>query len=344
MRRAIALSLLALGACSSPDPETEARIEDFGARARAYYDSGDLARAEQQARLGLALDPEHGLLNLLLGRTLLRWQDPQHLASARPFLEKAHEELHNHRSGYSLGEYHLRYAELLLQAAAARRQRAEDLPDTPEDAGAVARLEARAADQRQRAAAHLAQARELLEWTVAQEPGDPYALRLMASCYTHLERPDDALRTLEHLVSVLARSRQFKNERLAMLDLPLVQETALREELKRDIRMEVEARGLIAAVLKQRKDYRAAEAQLTEILKLDPDLPREHYNRGLCRYWLGDAAGAAEDMQKFLRTTDLPYESEEVSRALDVVAEFRARTAGAAAAAAEKGPEGAPRP
>ena len=40
-------------------------------RATQYYDAGDYARAEQQARQGLAIDPDHGLLNLILGRAML---------------------------------------------------------------------------------------------------------------------------------------------------------------------------------------------------------------------------------------------------------------------------------
>ncbi|TAH38631.1 MAG: tetratricopeptide repeat protein [Planctomycetota bacterium] len=338
LRPCIVLALLpgltALCACSSAASEEErSRLDDYAARARAYYDSGDLQRAEQQARLGLALDPDDPMLNLLLGRTLLRWQDPEHVAQARPYLEQAHEQQEDHKTLYSLGEYHLRYAELLLLTASGKEQRAQELPS--EDAGdskAIESLNTTASRQRERASQHLQEALELLQAAVASVPTDPYSLRLLANCYTHLQRSNDALATLDQLIQVLAESRQFKNERLALMDLPLPQENALREDLRHDIELEVEARGLAAALLKDRKDYRAAEEQLTAVLKLDPDLEREYFNRGICRYWLGELGPAAEDMQKFLRKTRLGLDSEEVNRALDLIAEYRARSAGAAAA------------
>lgn len=330
-----------LAACSSgPTEEETSRLEDYAARARAYYDTDDLPRAEQQARMGLALEPEHPMLNLLLGRTLLRWQDPEHVAAARPHLELAHEALEDHKTHYSLGEYHLRYAELLLQTANSKEQRAKELPRTGDEQRAIESLEGTAARQRERAAEHLEQAVEYLEAAVELVPSDPYSLRLLANAYTHRKEPEAALAQLDRLIQTLVASREFKNERLALLDLGVAQETALREDLGHDIEMEVEARGLVATLHKEQKDYRAAVAQLTEILKLDPELEQEYYNRGLCRYWLGELAAAAEDMQKFLRKTTLGFDSEQVNRALDVVAEYRSRTGGAALTSGT--PEAAP--
>lgn len=332
--------LVALAACSSGPSEDEiARAEDFYVRALHYYDAGDLARAEQQAARGLALDPENGQLNHVMGRTLLRWHDLRSVVRARPYLEAAHRQLDSYKTAYSLGEYHLRYAEFLIGESEASEQAARALEQDPtavDREARLAELAEKARRTRERADDHLRQAESLLRRTLSEVRDDVYALRLLASCLTHQGRDEEALATLDQLIQVLVQSREYKNRRLASQDLRVQEEEILRRDLLEDIDLEVEARGLAATLDKKRRDYAAAEAQLTAILALKPDLAREYYNRGMCRYWMGRLAEAAADMETFLRKTDLGPDSPEVDRAVEVLAEHRARS-GAEAAVATPG-------
>ena len=318
----LCLAVAAAAACATPQEELD-QLEEYRRRATQYYEAGDLSRAEQQARMGLALDEDHAMLNLILGRTLLRWHDLSSVARSRPYLEKALDEQPEFRTRYSVGEYHQRYAEFLLGHADVLEARAEELPAEEEEAAAD--LRQRASHSRSRAEEHLAEARDHLEEALEENPRNPFALRVMANCYTHLGEIDLALETLDVLLDELEDSRGWKNRRLATEALSVAEEDLLRANLSEDLALEIEARGLAATLHKKRKDYDAAAAMLTEILHLDPTLDREYFNRGMCRYWTGDLASAASDMQEFLRRTSLDYDAEEVSRALDILAELEAQ-------------------
>ena len=85
--------------------------------------------------------------------------------------------------------------------------------------------------------------------------------------------------------------------------------------------MEVDARGLAAALHKNAGQYEEAIEELTQLLNLAPSLEREYFNRGMCHYWLGHLDLATEDMKQFLRRTPLKMDADEVSQALDILAE-----------------------
>ena len=123
-RLLIALCTLpVLVACSLSQEELD-RISEYRQRAAQYYAVNDLNRAEQQARMGLEVDPENGELQHLLGRTLLKKGDHHSVQLAFQHLEIAHGEIGDFITAYSLGEYHLRHAELLIGSAASLRYKA----------------------------------------------------------------------------------------------------------------------------------------------------------------------------------------------------------------------------
>ncbi|KAA3610835.1 MAG: hypothetical protein DWQ01_07970 [Planctomycetota bacterium] len=318
----LALTLL-LAACSSSEENELTRLEDFYRRARQYYDVGDLPRAQQQASMGLALEPDHPKLNLVMGRTLLQWRDLKHVAAAREYLEKAHDLDPDYRTTYSLGEYHLRYAEFLLGESAILEARLEEMAG--EEGESLADMKTRAETAQGKAEDHLNQAEEFLSETSTAIPDDRFTMRLLANCYTHMERTDEALEVLQKLISELQRSRRYKNERLALQELNLPQEDALRQALRADMDMEIQARGLASTIYLDSKRYPEAVQELTAILNLNPELSHEYFNRGMCYYWLGDLSSAAEDMQVFVRKTDRQIESKEVSQALDIIQAYKNR-------------------
>ncbi len=313
------LSLLFSGACSTSPEEIE-RLEDFQQRATRYYEADDLDRAEQQARMGLAIDEDHAILNLILGRTYLKRHDLRSVAQSKFYLEKAYDQKEEFRTSYSLGEYHLRYAEFLLGQADLLEDRASRLPEG--EAAAAAEMEARSKTQRAKAQEHLRQSQELLGEALAESPKSLFALRLMASCASHLGLEEEALGAIQALVSELQRSRKWKNSRLASDgSLDIAQEQHLRDLLKEEMGMEVDARGLAAALHKNAGQYEEAIEELTQLLNLAPSLEREYFNRGICHYWLGHLDLATEDMKQFLRRTPLKMDADEVSQALDILAE-----------------------
>ncbi len=321
----LSLLLGLTAACSSADEDLQT-LQEYQDRATRYYEASDLARAEQQALLGLQIDPDHPTLNLILGRTLLKWRDVVHVAQSKQYLEKAYDEDPSFRTAYSLGEFHERYSELLLDTANSLESRAGELG--PDEANAAQELRDRAEKQRKAAHEHLLTAQRLLEEALQGNPKYIYALRLAANCYSLLGEDQKALDTLSVLIDQLLASRRWKNERLANLALSIPEEDQLRRSLRDDLKMEIDTRGLAATLYKKEKRYPEAIAELTEILKLDPNLDREYYNRGLCHSWMGDLAAANADMKQFLRLTDLDSTAEEVSKALDIVSDYQLVSSG----------------
>lgn len=316
---ALLCSLPLLPACSLSQEELD-RIADYRQRAAQYYAVNDLDRAEHQARLGLEMDPENGTLQHLLGRTLLKKGGDKEVQLARQHLEIAHEELGDFQTAYSLGEYHLRHAELLIGSVIILRGKMSKID--PDDSDRLAQKKADIEDRERRSLEHLNQSLELLDEALGERQEWVEALQHRASALAHLKRNNEALQTIDELCDVLERSRENKNSRLATQEFDLAQEHSYRQAILKDIAWEVEARGLAASILMNDKLWPEAEAQLTQILKLSPNRANEFYNRGLARYFQGSLQGAANDMRSFLGKTTLNKETAQVERALAILDEF----------------------
>ena len=316
------LLLLVLGACSL-SPEDESLRDDYKLRAARYYELEDYTRAHQQAVRGLEIDPEDGVLNFILGRTLIKKGDLKSVAAAKKPLEIAHEVLDNHKTNYSLGEYHRRYAEFLEGKSTLLAVRAADLPEA--DIQPRTELEARSNKMHATSQKHLKAALGYIATTLEAQPDWVFALQHQASIYALLHEDAKAFAAIQHLCSVLKKSRKHKNERLLLQELPSAQENRLRQDLLLDIEWEIAARALAGSLHMDRKNWVGADAEFTKVLLLNPHRIPEYYNRGLCRQYLGRYALASADMQVFLGRTPLGLESPEVDRALTIVANFRSQ-------------------
>jgi len=74
---AVAAALLLLPGCTSTEEEN--KLISHQVSSKAFYDSGEFARAEDQCRRGLAIDEGHENLRLTLGFALLRQGTPKKL-------------------------------------------------------------------------------------------------------------------------------------------------------------------------------------------------------------------------------------------------------------------------
>jgi len=320
MRALLAALIIApLASCSMSQEELDL-IADYRQRAAQYYDINDLNRAEQQARLGLQIDPENGELRHLLGRTLLKRGDPRSVQLAGLELQQAYEVEEDFKTAYSLGEYHLRHAELLLGSALILEQKREQIDVAEVDTRATMLTDIE--ERRAKAAVHLSDALSFVDDAIASREEWVEALQHRASILAHQGRDVESLETIEELCAVLKRSRQAKNNRLGTQQMELAEEDFWRNSLMLDLAWEVEARGLAAGILMNRKEWESAEEQLTEILKLAPQRVSEYYNRGLARFYQGRLPAAADDMRNFLGRTDLAPDSDQVKRAFQVLEDF----------------------
>ena len=318
-----ALLLLCASSCSLSQEELDL-IADYRQRAAQYYDVNDLNRAEQQARRGLEIAPEDPELRHILGRTLLKKGDPTSVQLAGLELREAYDYGSDFKTAYSLGEYHLRHAELLLGSALVLEQKRSELSDSPSDDEARVTMGADIGERRNKAESHLNSSLRLIDEALTGRPEWVEALQHKARILAQQHRDEESLVALEELVVILRESRRFKNNTLATRQMTLANEQFVRDSLLRDIAWEVEARGLAASILMNGKDWQSAEVQLTEILKLAPERSNEYYNRGLARYYQGNLSAASSDMRTFLGKTSLDQEAAQVVRALEILDEFQA--------------------
>lgn len=322
--RALSAALILLASSCSLSQEELDLIADYRQRAAQYYDVNDLNRAEQQARRGLEIAPDDGELRHILGRTLLKKGDPTSVQLAGLELQEAHGSEADFKTAYSLGEYHLRHAELLLGSALVLEQKRAQLGDSETDRNARPKMLEDIKTRREKAEVHLEDALTLIDDALLGRPEWVEALQHKASILAHQNRDLESLDALEDLCVILQQSREFKNNTLLTRSMTVANEQFVRESLMRDIAWEVEARGLASGILMNAKDWAAAETQLTEILKLAPERSNEYYNRGLARYFQGNLPLAAADMRTFLGKTNLSQDSSQVTRALEILGEFQA--------------------
>lgn len=325
MRRApyriLASLLAALAACASGPDETEAAARDeFFRRGSQYYDVARYVQAEQQARLGLSIDPEHPMLNLLAGRAILMQGTLPKLAEAKPFLEAALDgmETEQHKANYSLAEYHLVYGRQLLLHVERERRSLEQNPNP--DPAARAEI-GRSLDEREtRARQHFAEADGFIRIALEESPDSLQYLETHGQIAALRGEDQAAFAALGRALELLAESRAFLNRTLGFrTDLPAGEEERLRRRLLTDIQREIAVRGVLASLYKRQGRLPEEEREYTRMLQLDERVAAAYYSRGMVRYELGRIPEAAADMREFLMRTDLGPGAEQVAQAVDVL-------------------------
>lgn len=321
-RRSIARSLLPLlllascGVFGGPDKEHEALIR-YQQNAQIYWDNGNLDQSLDQVRRGLEIDPEnYKLLTIQAWATLRRSAtEPDVLPTA----EKQFDHLLSLRdeSDHS-PQVRLGYAKTQGKRAVELLQRANDLEEqSKRDPSGV--------DHTQEAATLRADA-------------EKYFARAVKELKTLVDRGEELLLAHYDLMSLLWWRGDYDGavaegnaylERAAQLEerqhrelrrtLQVDYEQQVREDLQQLIDDELEVRVFMANMHYKRGHPELAVEQLDEVLRREPDRYNDYYNRGMSLLALGRTEEARRDLQKFLATTQLSQESDQVKDALRVV-------------------------
>jgi|MDSW01.2.fsa_nt_gb tetratricopeptide (TPR) repeat protein len=314
---------LILSCSNNPTEESIAtRTEEYRQRASQYYNAGSYAQAFQQARLGLELDEEDGGLNLLAGRALMMQRDLQQVAIARYYLERAETLLDSYKAQFSLGEFHYRYGSMLNAAAIKQRQSIAEFPSNDEEIRLAETIKNE--ERFKKAKEHFADATKLLQKVLQKVPNDLNSLQLAGQCYSLLEQYSDAKSHLKQAIKILEESRQYKNRIIANdTSMSIEQEKETRRKLQQDIQNEVAIRLLLASINKKEKQFGLEILEYDIILSLDPKNLEAIYARGICHYQLGSFTECISDLEDFVSSTTLAFESPPVQRALSIITELK---------------------
>jgi tetratricopeptide (TPR) repeat protein len=316
--------LLLLASCgifgSSEDEEALARYQR---NAALYYEGDRFDQALDQVRRGLEIDPDDYKLNLIRGWCLLRQtSDARLLGPAAEQLDRVlelrglDEQEPQALLGYAI--VHGRMGFEQLGRAEQLRNEARRLKMTGDEL-----------ERRQTEATELeTSGRENLDLAEAQlqrliDNGDRLLEAHYNTMYVKVWRNDYA-GAIEHGNAYLTRVAALQDSIRRDLEhtLNIDYERELRIRLQRRIDEEIEVRAFLANLHYKQGHHELVVQQLDEVLTKNPQLYNEYYNRGRSELALGKAVEAKRDLEKFLATTRLPREHEEVQNALRLLREL----------------------
>ena len=148
------------------------------------------------------------------------------------------------------------------------------------------------------------------------EPRNILALYSLALVKVALDKKEEGLKLIERYIRVAAARRKRILDRDLKMTLPKDREDRLWKELRIIEAREKECRGLAANLLYKLGHYRDALKELDALLKLDPNLVNEYFNRARVHAKLGHTKEAANDYKVFVGRSLLPREDPKIKEAM----------------------------
>lgn len=317
---------LLLGGCSAfgGTDETREKLSEFLLRARTYHEAGRQRQALDQVERGLELDPKDEKLRALKGFIYLQLarEDVTYLEDALPLFEELgaaslfrspplEARLGLGMALQGLAQKDMAYAAQLERAL----QEGKVAPDK------VAAAEKAVPEARARGTRELERAAEAYAWVLERQPDHILALYHQGLAHSSLGRSAEALDLLRAYIQVASRRRQAILDRELKMTLDKEREDQLWRNIRTLEAREKECRGLAANLLYKAGDYAGALAELDALLKMDPNLVHEFFNRARCHARLGNRGAAMEDFRRFVGGSLLPREDPRVREALEFLGE-----------------------
>jgi len=313
-----------LAGCFGLSTEDATNLARYQRNAATYYGGGEFARALDQVRRGLEIDPEDYKLHEISAWCALRQSqyDPRTLPEAtqavddlmklRPMSEQDPQGL------LGAGIAHGKLAFELRRRAESLRKDAQRL-----------QLEGAALEDREAQAAQLDaesdQNFDLAELRLQRllDTGDLLLEANYHLMYVSVWR-DDYQNAIRHGNDYIERVGELEAGIREKLESTIIvdYESDLRVRLQNRLDQEVEVRGFLANLYFKQGHYELAVEQLDEVLVENPNRFNEYYNRARSLMKLGRLPEAKRDFERFLYSTNLPRENPQVKSALAALREI----------------------
>jgi tetratricopeptide (TPR) repeat protein len=311
-----ALVCLVLGACRGPGraeaPDPERQFEVYKTTATYLYKDEALARAQEQAVKALEIHPEDRAMRQLLGWIRLRMGQSQDLIIAEEILrellaEDAKDQATLQGLAFTLERLGLGYD----QAARDFRSGARAVP------GGTDRERA-AADAEARAEAAWKESIALLERTLVDDEGSIESMNGLQRVLALLGRYPESL---EWSARVLERSEKelaFWCKKLTEEDLLEREESLYRTNETAAVQLQIDTHLFAASVLHKLGRFEEAMQHLNAVAEVEPGLAPVFSQRAQLREKLGQFQRAIEDVDRYLKLSDAPFEHPDVRAAFDL--------------------------
>lgn len=325
--RTVLLILLVLcAACSSLSEKEETALNLYKQNSKSYYNTGNYVKAIDQCYKGLELDENDFSLNLTLGWSLLRAGGKANLFASLSQFEKTldlgwFDE--DYRVLLGLGEVCYRIAilynnkldeyELLASQPGAESLYDEEIETCRRDKDrylndAINYLKAVLENERQR---------ENID-----------ALLTLGQAYAYLGDLDQAVQSISKGLELLESSTSFQQLKLDS-DQSITGDGRrfFERQIKRNLKLEKELRGLLAFVFQRQNNHAKALEQYDTLAERDLFDNVQHYNRGVSLQELGRYEEAIKEFENFLSRASIAGkqfdEDEHFHRAFERIATCR---------------------
>lgn len=323
------LLLLLYPACFGLNEKEEIALNGYKQNSKAYYNNGDYMAAIDQCYKGLELDDGDYSLNLTLGWALLR-------AGGKENIFKAYEQFsktdslqwfsEDYRVSMGLGQTCYKIATLFRQKLDYYERKIE------EDPGSAEIFEEEIETCREGFDDNLELAIDYLERALDNErqQDNIEGILTLGQAFVYADRLDDAVEKLTLGLDLLERSTSFQQARLdAETNLTSDGRRFFERQIRRNLRLEKDLRGILATVYRRREEYEKALEQYDILEARDLFEPYQHYNRGLTLQTLGRFEEAIQEFELFMRRASLEgrdfEDDERFHRAFERIEECKQR-------------------
>jgi tetratricopeptide (TPR) repeat protein len=309
----LVLALLAACASSKPKEESkEVRLQSYMETATFLYEDGSLVRAQDQAVKALELDPENIPMRRLVGWVRLRGGTNEDLLIAEEFFRTLHED-----GDTTVGT---------LQGLAQTLERLGQVYDQASaDYATEKRAPASGEDAAERARALADRARSLWRESIAlyveSLKADAENLRSLNGLQRAHALVGEYEQSLGFARAVLSRAEQDLGSWQTVLqstDLTEREESAARENHDASLGLLVDTHLFVASLEHKLGNDSAGVPHLDAVAELDPARAQTFGLRAQLKHQTGDFLGAIEDIDRFLRLSDAPFEHPDVRKAFDL--------------------------
>ena len=306
-----ALALLAAGCGSTPDgPDPETQLAMHREFALRYYHEGDLARAEQQMDRALEIEPEDEQLLLMKGWVRQRRGTADDIFVAESiFRDLVRGE--DYRALLGLAEALERKGVLYWESAAAVAS-GERFTEAADPAK-------RAEEMRVEARKSWIESVQCYEQTLEKKPGEIQAINGLQRVHALAGDLTASLDWSRRLLDSTDAEISFWSAQLERPDLTASEELRLRDLLvsSSDLKVQTHLHG--SSVLFQLGRPEEALAHVDQALELTPEKPAVHSRRAQLLHELGRTAEAVDEMETFLRLSQLDFDHPDIVLALELL-------------------------
>lgn len=319
---ALALCAAFLCGCNSLTPEDQARLDSFKYNSKRFLEEGRFARAEDQCRKGLELDPEDTSLHQVLGFALLQQgQNKQIEESIRVFERSVdQEDEFDFRNHLGLGTARFQYGRVLEEAI---RKTGSD--------------EALSIEEKQQRIAAYTQARDEAYQGAETElravlanprsKDDLTAQSTLANLLAIQARYEDSAAVLRALTASIAGSIRVRNESMSKDTLPPERRALYDREIEALKGQQRSALTLLATVAAKSKRWEEVVSVYAQVESAGAMTPADWSNRARAYDELGATQAAIADYERFLRAaavaTDFTRHGDAITAAMRRIDELK---------------------